>query len=131
MDSIFGGFQKGKLLVLSSRPSIGKTALTLNIVRNMLKSETSSRILYCSGELDETEVMARLLCLEAQISIMEIIDEMKPASAKKLADAVARLKGLPLWIHPCCGANVSDFAGQIHDFSSSHPIDLIVIDSLG
>ena len=61
---------------------------------------------------------------------MEIIDEMKPASAEKLTDAVARLKGLPLWIHPCCGSSVSDLAGQIHDFSASHPMDLIVIDSL-
>ncbi len=76
IDKMTGGFQKGDLIVIAARPSMGKTALALNIVANMaIKNEKS--VGFFSIEMNEMQVMMRLLALRANINLSQLIQGKK------------------------------------------------------
>jgi replicative DNA helicase len=70
LDNITGGFQQGEFIVIAARPSMGKTALALNIAANMaIKSEKS--VGFFSIEMARYQIMMRLLD-SASLSIIEM-----------------------------------------------------------
>jgi replicative DNA helicase len=62
LDNLTRGMRKGSLTVLASPPSLGKTALALNIVGNLMGRKPEMPVLYCSG-LSHTELTFRLLTI--------------------------------------------------------------------
>ena len=70
LDNITSGFQKGNLIVIAARPSMGKTALALNIAANMaIKDEKS--IGFFSIEMSKTQVIMRLLAFKSEINLSD------------------------------------------------------------
>jgi len=67
LDSITQGFQKSDLIIIASRPSMGKTALCLNIAINIVK-QNNAPILFFSLEMSKEQLIYRLLANEAHIS---------------------------------------------------------------
>lgn len=65
-DSFIGGMRPGQLIVLAARPSIGKTALALNIAANAA-FEGGRRVLFVSLEMGQLEITDRLICSRCQI----------------------------------------------------------------
>lgn len=59
LDNMTGGFRGGKLVVLGARPGVGKTALALSIARSVW--ENTGRVLIVSLEMDEAEIMTRIV----------------------------------------------------------------------
>jgi replicative DNA helicase len=67
LDLLTQGFQKSDLIILAGRPSMGKTALGLNITLNILK-ESKLPVLFFSLEMSKEQIMYRLLSIEANIN---------------------------------------------------------------
>lgn len=71
LDAILGGFQKSDLIILASRPSIGKTALALTLARNAaLNFKTPVGIF--SLEMSTLQLSIRLLCMEGKINAHQV-----------------------------------------------------------
>ena len=65
IDELTGGLKKGEMFVLAARPSIGKTAIALNIIRNMaLDPQKPRRIAFFSLEMTAAQISRRFLCSE-------------------------------------------------------------------
>ena len=67
LDLLTQGFQKSDLIIIAGRPSMGKTALGLNIALNILK-ESKLPVLFFSLEMSKEQIMYRLLSIEANIN---------------------------------------------------------------
>lgn len=66
LDRVIGGFRGGKLVVLGARPGVGKTALALWIARHV--AIHTGHVLIVSLEMDETEIMARVVSMASGVS---------------------------------------------------------------
>ncbi len=66
LDSLTQGFQKSDLIIIAGRPSMGKTALSLNIALNIIKN-LKLPILFFSLEMSKEQIMYRLLSIETNI----------------------------------------------------------------
>lgn len=62
LDNLMRGMRWGSLTMLTSLPSLGKTAFALNIVGNLMGRKPEMPVLYCSG-LSHTELAFRLLTI--------------------------------------------------------------------
>ena len=71
LDNLTSGFQKGDLIILAGRPSMGKTALALNMVRNAAV-EGEKTVAFFSLEMSATQLVMRMLCSESKISLQRV-----------------------------------------------------------
>ena len=67
LDLLTQGFQKSDLIIIAGRPSMGKTALGLNISLNVIK-ESKLPVLFFSLEMSKEQIMYRLLSIETSIN---------------------------------------------------------------
>ena len=71
LDSLTQGFQKSDLIIIAGRPSMGKTALGLNIALNIIKN-SKLPVLFFSLEMSKEQIMYRLLSMETNINQMRL-----------------------------------------------------------
>lgn len=102
LDLYLGGFQKSDLIILASRPSQGKTALALNIVRH-LGVEEKIPVGIFSLEMSRDQIIDRLIALEAGVSLWRLrtgrlISEGDVDELALVYDASERLRASPIFI---------------------------------
>ena len=131
---IGGGLKAGEMFVLAARPSIGKTAIALNIVRNIMMKDIGGKrraVAFFSLEMSAEQVAQRLLCTEARVSISSILDHnLKPGDSSRLSTAALALKNAQLYIDPTAGISVFELRAKARKLHDLHKLDLIVIDYL-
>ena len=71
LDSIIQGFQKSDLIIIAGRPSLGKTALSLNIAINIIKTYKTP-VLFFSLEMSKEQLLYRVLANEAEVSTIRL-----------------------------------------------------------
>lgn len=131
---IGGGLKPGEMFVLAARPSIGKTAIALNIVRNIMMKDIGGKrrtVAFFSLEMSAEQVAQRLLCTEARVPISSIMDHnMKSGDTTRLSSAAIALKRAQLYIDPTAGISVFELRAKARKLHDLHKLDLIVIDYL-
>ncbi len=141
MDNYTGGLKPGEMFVLAARPSIGKTSIALNIIRNIaLPSRTPRprKIAFFSLEMTAEQITRRLLCTEAGISESVFWNKsFNRSDMAKLTQAVSLLRDAPrIHIDPTGGLTVSELRAKARrlrltkDPDGTPAIDLVVIDYL-
>ena len=131
LDSLTQGFQKSDLIIIAGRPSMGKTALGLNIASNIIKS-LKLPILFFSLEMSKEQIMYRLLAMETNIN------QMKLKSGKlyqndwiKLNKMIKILSKLPLFIDDNFTLSIQDIRSKIKTIIfEQNNVGLIIIDYL-
>ncbi|MBQ7402516.1 MAG: replicative DNA helicase [Lentisphaeria bacterium] len=131
---IGGGLKRGEMFVLAARPSIGKTALALNIIRNIIMKDVEprrKRVAFFSLEMTDTQIAQRMLCTEARIPITAFYERRFDLSEMpKLTGAVAALRRAELFIDATPGISVYELRAKARKLKAQEEIDLIVIDYL-
>ena len=103
LDSLTGGLRRGDLSVIASRPSIGKTAFALNIVRNMaLVPENPPCIVFFSIEMTAKQIAERLLRLESGVT-EKVFQNLNQNNTTRISDAVSRFADAKIFIDPSGG----------------------------
>jgi len=100
LDRLTSGFQPGELIIIAARPSMGKTALALNIAAYAaVEAQPKIGAVIFSLEMSKEQLALRLLCSEARV------DSSKARSGflgerdfPKLAEAAARLSEAPIFV---------------------------------
>jgi replicative DNA helicase len=131
LDSLTQGFQKSDLIIISGRPSMGKTALGLNIASNIIKI-SKCPILFFSLEMSKEQIMYRLLAMETDIN------QMKLKSGKlyqnewiKLNKMIKILSKLPFFIDDSFNLSIQEIRAKIKTIIfEQNEIGLIIIDYL-
>lgn len=129
LDAATGGFKKGDLIVLASRPSQGKTALALNIVYNVAVIQGLQVALF-SLETGGKVVYERLACAAAQIERFRISEDMLTKEQwKAYTLKLGELIKAPLFVCDKPILEVKDIENYIEELSKKGPKpELIVID---
>jgi replicative DNA helicase len=131
LDSLTQGFQKSDLIIIAGRPSMGKTALSLNIALNIIKN-LKLPVLFFSLEMSKEQIMYRLLSIETNIIQSKLRSgKLYDTDWIKLNKIIKIMSKLPLFIDDTPNLSIQDIRSKIKTiiFEQSQ-IGLIIIDYL-
>ncbi|MFZ5564045.1 MAG: replicative DNA helicase [Thermodesulfobacteriota bacterium] len=130
LDNLTSGFQKSDLIILAARPSMGKTALALNIARNAA-IDANIPVAVFSLEMSKEQLSMRLLTSEARIDSYRL----RGGHASKqdwirITDAATVLEQAPLYIDDSPGLTSMEIRAKARRLKREKGIGLIVVDYL-
>lgn len=131
LDCFTQGFQKSDLIILAGRPSMGKTALALNIGLNILK-ESKLPVIFFSLEMSKEQLTYRLLTNETDIPGFRLkTGNLYHEDWVKLNVAIKNLSSLPLFIDDTSNPSIQDFKSKIKKIIfEQNQVGLVIIDYL-
>ena len=129
LDRLTSGFQKSDLILLAARPSMGKTALALNIAMNAALKDNVVAIF--SLEMSKEQLGHRLLSSYSGINSHSLsTGRVSATEFNDLIDAMEHITGAKLFIDDTAGISVMDLRSKARQIKNEHGLDFIVIDYL-
>ncbi len=131
-DEMTGGLNGGELFILAARPSMGKTALALNIAQHVASHPRMRKsVAVFSLEMSSSSLLTRLLCSAARVDQHKYrAGFLNQEERRKLQVALADLTEAPLFIDDTAGVHLMDVHSKLRRLKSEHGLDLVVIDYL-
>ena len=131
LDLLTQGFQKSDLIIIAGRPSMGKTALSLNIALNSIKN-SQLPVLFFSLEMSEEQIMYRILSIETSINQMRLKNgNLYKNDWIKLNKIIKIISKLPLFIDGKVNLTIQDIRSKIKTvLLDQTKLGLIIIDYL-
>lgn len=129
LDSITQGFQKSDLIILAGRPSMGKTALSLNVASNLIKNEKLP-VLFFSLEMSKEQIMYRLLAMETNINQMRLKSgKLYQNDWIKLNKMIKIISKFPFFIDDTFNLSIQDIRSKIKTILfEQNQLGLVIID---
>lgn len=128
-DRMTSGLQRGELLILAARPSMGKTALALNLALNAWHSGSAVGIF--SLEMASEQLVLRMLSAESRISHQKIRNALvSPEEWMTLTNTAARLAEAKIFIDDSPSINIMELRAKARKLKSQENISFLVIDYL-
>jgi replicative DNA helicase len=132
LDSYTAGLQPSDLVIIASRPSMGKTSFMMNIAANVAKQ--GKVVAVFSLEMAKEQLALRLLCSEAAVSLHDIrsghLRSRDQGAMDRIADAASRLYGAQMYFDDTPIMNVLQIRGKARRIRAEHGLDLVLIDYL-
>ncbi|HOW44975.1 MAG TPA: replicative DNA helicase, partial [Candidatus Aminicenantes bacterium] len=132
LDAITSGFQNGDLVVFAARPSMGKTALALNIAVHLAIKEEKSVAFY-SIEMSRQQVLMRMLAIHARVS-MAAIRTGRPSLTKKewgdLELAASELQKARLFVDDSASLSIVEMKARARKLKAEKNLDIVFVDYL-
>lgn len=129
LDRMTCGLQPADLIIIAGRPSMGKTALGLNIAENAASS--GCRVLVFSLEMSKEQLTNRLIASNARVDAHRFrTGQFRPHDWQKMTDAAARIQKMPLLIDDSASPTVLDIRAAARRVLRNGGLSLIVIDYL-
>ncbi|MBI2426371.1 MAG: replicative DNA helicase [Candidatus Kerfeldbacteria bacterium] len=134
LDKKLGGLQKSDLIILASRPSMGKTSFALDIARNIaVQSKTPVGIF--SLEMSKDQLVDRLLSSESKVDMWkmrtgELSDHGPYNDFERIGHALGVLSEAPIFIDDSATSNIMEIRTKARRLQSEFGLGLLVIDYL-
>ncbi len=130
LDDLTTGFQKGDLVVIGGRPSMGKTAFTLNVAQHV-GLEMREPVAIFSLEMSKEQLALRMLCSEAMVNSNSIRKGfIKKEDWHKLTSAASNLTGAPVFIDDSSAITVLELRAKARRLKMEHGLSLVIVDYL-
>ncbi len=131
MDAKLAGFQKADLVILAARPSMGKTALALDIARNVA-CRHSIPVGIFSLEMSSQQLVDRLLSAEAHVDSWKLRTGQlsNENEFQRLQDALSSLATAPIYIDDEPSNNIMQMRAMARRLQAEHGLGLIIVDYL-
>jgi replicative DNA helicase len=130
LDEITSGFQSGEFIVIAGRPSMGKTALVLNIATHTA-IEKSTPIAVFSVEMSGEALVQRMLCSEAKASLRNLRRGMlRNEDWVNLATAAGNLDKAPIYIDDSASLSIYELKAKARRLKADYDIQLLIVDYL-
>ena len=157
LDELIAGLHPSDFIILAARPSMGKTALALNIAENVAlrgakDGEPPKRVIFFSLEMSREQLVQRMICTEANVSKQELmpgkmsvtkdaatkdavatkeeLQNKKMAIMDRIWDASDKLANSSVYIDDTPGLTIQEMRSKTRRLKAEGGIDLIVIDYL-
>jgi len=128
-DRMTSGLQRQELVVIAARPSMGKTALALNMAQYAAKNANVVGIF--SLEMSAEQLVSRLLCSEARVDAHRLrTGYLNREEWARLADALRRLCETKVYIDDSAAVSVMEMRAKCRRLKAEHGLDLLIIDYL-
>ena len=132
VDEYTGGLKPGEMFILAARPSIGKTSLALNIIRNVATGPNARPVAFFSLEMSESQIVRRLLCTQAGVPEAVFWNrQFDVRNVQQLTGAASILMGSKIFIDPTGGLSIAELRAKARRMKMIHNIELVVIDYIG
>jgi len=130
LDELTSGFQPSELIIVAGRPSMGKTALCLNIARTIAVEEKEPVGIF-SLEMSKRQLALRLLCAEARVDAHGVrTGRLADDQWQKLSMCVGVLTEAPVFIDDTPGIGVLELRAKARRLKKEKDVGLIIIDYL-
>lgn len=128
LDEKLSGMHASELIIVASRPAMGKTALAMNIVQHAAL-HAKVPVAVFSLEMSKDQLANRMLCCEAHVELQKIRNgELSEEDWRKLARAMAPLSQAPIFIDDTAGINTMEMRSKCRRLKMEHGLGLVVID---
>ena len=113
------GFQPGNFVIVAARPGMGKTSFALNMAVAAAR-ECGAPIAFFSLEMSNNELIQRLICSEARISMNDMRrGNIKPHQWEEISRAMGTLNELPIYLDDLGALTVSDVRSRCRRLKST------------
>lgn len=131
LDRMTSGLQPSDLILVAARPSMGKTAFTLNIAQNVGVRQHKT-VAFFSLEMSQEQLVQRILCQISHIDSQKLRTGQLNSDEEwtRLTDACDKLYQAPIYIDDTPGISVAEMRSKARRLKSEHGLDLIVVDYL-
>ena len=130
LDKLTSGWQPSDLIIIASRPGMGKTALTLSMARNIAVTKQIP-VAFFSLEMSSVQLITRLISAETGLSSEKLrTGKLADHEWQQLNVKVTDLEKAPLFIDDTPSLSIFDLRAKSRRLSSQHGIKLIVVDYL-
>lgn len=130
IDRLIGGWQPSSLVIIAARPGMGKTALTMAIMRNCA-IDFGRGVAFFSLEMDETELVKRLISMETGISSEKMRSgKLEAYEWQQLLAFSEKVANVPIFIDTTPAIDVFELRAKCRRLKMQHDIQLVIIDYL-
>lgn len=134
LDNILAGLQKSDLIILASRPSLGKSAMAVNFAANIAINKKIPVGIF-SLEMSKDQIIDRLIAGLANIDLWRLrtgrlSSEGEDNDFSRIQHAMAMLSEAPIYIDDAASSNVLQMRAMARRLQATHGLGLIVIDYL-
>jgi replicative DNA helicase len=130
LDNILAGLQRSDLFILAARPSMGKTALSLNLAHN-IALQSKETVLLFSLEMSKEQLVDRMLAMESGVDAWALrTGNLTDADFEKIGQAMGSLSEAPIYIDDTPGITVSELRTKARREAHQRPLGVIMVDYL-
>ena len=130
LDRMTAGFQNSDLIIVAGRPSMGKTALCLDIAR-YASLEAEVPVIVFSLEMSKEQLALRMLCSEAMVAGQKLrTGFLVESDWPKLTLAAGNLSDAPIFVDDTAAISVLELRAKARRLKAEHNLGLIIIDYL-
>jgi replicative DNA helicase len=132
LDKLLAGLQRSDLVIIAGRPSMGKTALMLNMALDIATKAKQGAVLYFSMEMSKEQLVDRLLAAEAGVDAWKLRtgEGLTDKDFERLSAGMGELAEAPIFIDDTSGITVSDLRTKARRLHHQHPLAAIMVDYL-
>ncbi len=128
-DEMTSGLQKGEMVVLAARPSMGKTALALNMMENI--AALGNSVAMFSLEMGRQQLVQRILCAKGGIDSQRLRRNMlRKEDYRALLGACESLQDCPIWIDDTPGLTLLSMRSKARRLKEKHGVSAVFVDYL-
>lgn len=129
LDNILSGLQPSDLVVLAARPSMGKTALALNIAENIAKKGKTVGLI--SLEMSKEQLVERMFCSLLSVDSWKMrTGRLSDDDFSKIGGVMDELNLMKIYIDDSVGNSISELKAKARRLKMEHGLDMLVIDYL-
>jgi replicative DNA helicase len=130
LDELTSGFQPADLVVIAARPSMGKTALTLNIAQHAA-IEAQVSVAFFSLEMSKESLVQRMLTSEARVDAQRLRKGMlRDDDFPRLARAAGILSSAPVYIDDTPGITMLEMRSKARRLKAEAELGMVIVDYL-
>ena len=131
LDKMLSGLQKSDLIILAARPSMGKTALALDIARRAAVNHQIPVGIF-SLEMSSQQLIDRMLAAESSVDAWRLRTGQlsKDHEFAYLREGLDRLSKAPIFINDQAGINIMNMRSAVRRMKSEHNLGLVIVDYL-
>lgn len=128
LDNMTSGFQRGDLIILAARPSVGKTAFALNIGMNAA-SVSSGAVVIFSLEMPCEQLATRMLAIKSKVEISKLrAGKLDDGEWSAVNESVQELKRQKIFFDDSSSIKLSDIFAKCRKLKNDYGLGLIIID---
>ena len=130
LDQMTDGLHASEMIVIAARPSMGKTAIAMNIAEHVAADHGKAVAIF-SLEMSSQQLVQRMLCSRAKVDLKKVRDGfMGNKDMKNLSRAADALSKSKIYIDDTAGLSILELRAKARRLKDRHDISLIVIDYL-
>ena len=130
LDRMTSGFQPAELIILAARPSMGKTALSLNIAQHVALRKGEPVGIF-NLEMSKAQLLMRVLCAEAMVDSHRVrTGYLSKDDFGKLIDSLGHIANAPIFIDDSSMLTIMQMRAKARRLKAEHGLGLLVVDYL-